>query len=87
MTQYDRSCAILELPAVLAMLEREAVSEAAKARARALAPSADEAEVKRRLAETTAATVHASAAVCDHVMRATPQLSDPTSRPSPMSAA
>ncbi len=55
MTQYDRSCAILELPAVLAMLEREAVSEAAKARARALAPSADEAEVKRRLAETTAA--------------------------------
>ena len=55
MTQYDRSAVTLELPAVLAMLEREAVSEAAKARARALAPSADEAEVRRRLSETSAA--------------------------------
>ena len=55
MTQYDRSAVTLELPAVLAMLEREAVSEAAKARARAIAPSADEAEVRRRLSETSAA--------------------------------
>ena len=55
MTQYDRSAAILELPAVLAMLEREAVSEQAKARARALVPSADEAEVRLRLGETSAA--------------------------------
>ena len=55
MTQYDRSAVTLELPAVLAMLEREAVSEAAKVRARALAPSADEAEVRRRLSETSAA--------------------------------
>ena len=55
MTQYLRSTATLELPAVLEMLEREAVSEMAKSRARALAPSTDEAEVRRRLAETSAA--------------------------------
>lgn len=55
MTQYERSAATLELPAVLAMLEREAVSEAGKARAAALAPSPDEGEVRRRLAETSAA--------------------------------
>ena len=55
MTQYERSCLTLELPAVLAMLEREAVSAEAKARARTLMPSADEGEVRRRLAETSAA--------------------------------
>ena len=55
MTQYLRSTATLELPAVLEMLEREAVSEMAKSRARALTPSTDEAEVRRRLAETSAA--------------------------------
>lgn len=55
MTQYERSAATLELPAVLAMLEREAVSDLAKARAAALTPSTDEAEVRRRLAETSAA--------------------------------
>ena len=55
MTQYERSAATLELPAVLAMLEREAVSDLAKARAAALTPSTDEAEVRRRLSETSAA--------------------------------
>lgn len=55
MTQYDRSTVTLELPAVLEMLEREAVSSEAKARARTLTPSTDEAEVRRRLAETSAA--------------------------------
>ena len=55
MTQYERSCLTLELPAVLDMLAREAVSEAAKQRAAMLAPSADEAEVRRRLSETSAA--------------------------------
>lgn len=55
MTQYDRSAVTLELPAVLAMLEREAVSELAKSRARSLSPSTDEAEVRRRLGETSAA--------------------------------
>ncbi len=55
MTQYERSAATLELPAVLAMLEREAVSDLAKSRALALSPSTDEAEVRRRLAETSAA--------------------------------
>lgn len=55
MTQYERSAVTLELPAVLAMLEREAVSDLAKTRARALSPSTDESEVRRRLAETSAA--------------------------------
>ncbi len=55
MTQYERSTATLELPAVLAMLEHEAVSDLAKSRALTLAPSTDEAEVRRRLAETSAA--------------------------------
>lgn len=55
MTQYDKSAATLELPAVLAMLAEQAVSEAAKKRAAALSPAADAAEARRRLAETTAA--------------------------------
>ena len=55
MTQYERSAVTLELPAVLAMLAREAVSPEAKSRAAALSPSTDAAEVKRRLAETSAA--------------------------------
>ena len=45
MNQYTRSCATLELPAVLEMLAREAVSGEAKARAGALTPSPDAAEV------------------------------------------
>ena len=53
MTQYLRSTATLELPAVLEMLEREAVSEMAKSRARALTPSTDGAEVRRRPAGTS----------------------------------
>lgn len=55
MNQYARSTAILELPAVLAMLEREAVSSLAKERARTLYPASDATEVRRRLAETSAA--------------------------------
>ena len=39
MTLYERSAATLELPAVLAMLQREAVSDMAKVRAGALFPS------------------------------------------------
>lgn len=55
MTQYEKSAITLELPAVLSMLAAEAVSAGAKERALALRPSADEAEVRRRLAETGAA--------------------------------
>ncbi len=55
MTQYEKSAVTLELPAVLEMLAAEAVSEGARERAATLAPSTDAAEVKRRLAETSAA--------------------------------
>ena len=55
MTLYERSAATLELPAVLAMLQREAVSDMAKVRAGALFPSTDANEVRRRLGETSAA--------------------------------
>ena len=55
MELYKKSAATLELPAVLAMLTHEAVSEAAKERALELEPSADTAEVKHRLDETSAA--------------------------------
>ena len=54
MTQYEKSAATLELPAILAMLARHAVSDAAKERALAVSPSTDAATVKR-LAETSAA--------------------------------
>ena len=55
MTLNEKSRAVLELPAILEMLAAEAVSEPAKDAARALKPSADRAEVLRRLGETTAA--------------------------------
>ena len=52
MTQYERSAATLELPAILEMLAKRAVSEAAKERAMALSPTTDRAAAKRLLAET-----------------------------------
>lgn len=55
MTQYEKSCATLELPAILEQLAQRAVSDSAKERALALATSTDAAEVKKRLAETSAA--------------------------------
>ena len=55
MTQYEKSAATLELPAILAMLARHAVSDAARERALAVSPSTDAATVKRLLAETSAA--------------------------------
>ena len=55
MTQYEKSAATLELPAILAMLARHAVSDAAKERALAVSSSTDAATVKRLLAETSAA--------------------------------
>ena len=55
MTQYEKSAATLELPAILEMLARHAVSDAAKERALALSPATDAATVKRLLAETSAA--------------------------------
>ena len=55
MTQYEKSAATLELPAILAMLARHAVSDAAKERTLAVSPSTDAATVKRLLAETSAA--------------------------------
>ena len=55
MTQYEKSAATLELPAILAMLAHHAVSDEAKARAAALSPSTDAATVQRLLAETSAA--------------------------------
>ncbi len=53
MTLYEKSQAILELPAVLEMLAAEAVSDGAKTAARALTPVADRAEAERRQRETT----------------------------------
>ena len=50
-----KSLRTLELPAVLELLAAEAVSGAARERARALIPSGDRAEVARRLDETSAA--------------------------------
>ena len=55
MTQYEKSAATLELPAILAMLAHHAVSDEAKARAAALSPATDAATVQRLLAETSAA--------------------------------
>ena len=50
-----KSLRTLELPAVLELLAAEAVSGAARERARALTPSGNRAEVSRRLDETSAA--------------------------------
>lgn len=55
MTLHEKSLNVLELPAVLEMLAKEAVSEPAKEAALNLAPSAESYEVKRRLRETSAA--------------------------------
>ncbi|MBR5343363.1 MAG: endonuclease MutS2 [Oscillospiraceae bacterium] len=55
MSFFEKSLNTLELPAVLEMLAREAVSDSAKELALGLTPSADLSEVRRRLAETGAA--------------------------------
>ena len=56
MTQlFEKSIRVLELPRVLELLERHAVSAAAKERARNLTPSTEPGEVRRLLDETDAA--------------------------------
>ena len=55
MSFFEKSLNTLELPAVLTMLSQQAVGDTAKERALELAPSAEPAEVRRRLDETTAA--------------------------------
>ena len=55
MSFFEKSLLTLELPAVLNMLASEAVSEPAKELALDLRPATEEAEVRRRLSETTAA--------------------------------
>ena len=55
MSFFEKSLNTLELPAVLNMLAAEAVGDSAKEAARALAPSSDPFEVRRRLGETSAA--------------------------------
>ena len=55
MSFFEKSLTTLELPAVLTMLAAEAVGDTAKERALALTPSTDEAEVRHRIEETTAA--------------------------------
>lgn len=55
MTLFEKSQNILELPEVLELLAGEAVSDGAKEDCRALTPTCDIAEVRRRLGETTAA--------------------------------
>ncbi len=55
MTLYEKSLKTLELPAVLDMLAKEAVSGDAREAAVKLRPSDNEGEVRSRLAETTAA--------------------------------
>ncbi|MGI6029324.1 MAG: endonuclease MutS2 [Candidatus Heteroscillospira sp.] len=52
---YEKSVSILELPAVLEMLANEASCESAKESCRALRPSAERSEVRRRLGQTSAA--------------------------------
>ena len=51
---FEKSLITLELPAVLEMLAAEAVGDTAKEQARALKPSTEPAEVRRRQEETTA---------------------------------
>lgn len=55
MELFEKSMALLELPAVLRMLRGEAVSDPAKEKASALCPAYDINEVEYRLSETTAA--------------------------------
>lgn len=55
MNFYEKSLNTLELPAVLHLLSKEAVSENAKTAALELLPSDDRFEVKRRLEETSSA--------------------------------
>ena len=55
MSFFEKSLNTLELPAVLEMLAKEAVSDSAKERARALTPSDDAATVRRLLDDTSAA--------------------------------
>lgn len=55
MSFFEKSLITLELPAVLELLSAQAVGETAKEQAARISPSADVAEVRRRLAETTAA--------------------------------
>ena len=55
MSFFEKSLTTLELPAVLEMLAAEAVGDTAKEQARALKPSTEPAEVRRRQEETTAA--------------------------------
>ena len=55
MELFEKSMAVLELPAVLDMLVKEAVSLPAKEKAGKLRPSHDIYEVRHRLNETTAA--------------------------------
>ena len=52
---FEKSLTTLELPAVLEMLAAEAVGDTAKEQARALTPSTEPTEVRRRQEETTAA--------------------------------
>ena len=55
MELFEKSLITLELPAVLELLSQEAVSMPAKEHAELLRPSSNPAEVKAKLAETTAA--------------------------------
>ena len=52
---FERSIQALELPAVLARLAEQAVTEEGKERCAALRPQTDRDDVERLLAETTAA--------------------------------
>ncbi len=52
---FEKSIRVLELPQLLSQLERHAVSDAAKERARKIMPSTDRDEVNRLLDETDAA--------------------------------
>lgn len=55
MSFFEKSLRTLELPTVLQMLSEQAVGETAKENALSLTPSSDEAEVRHRLEETSAA--------------------------------
>ncbi|MGE4483587.1 MAG: endonuclease MutS2 [Oscillospiraceae bacterium] len=55
MSLFEKSLRIIELPAVLELLAKEAVSDPGKESAGKLFPSPDIYEVRRRLSETTAA--------------------------------
>lgn len=55
MSFFEKSLITLELPVVLELLSAQAVGETAKEQAAAIIPSSDVFEVKRRLAETSAA--------------------------------